>query len=83
MSPEYLWFYGWSALLAVLLFFPVSKLVWSLSVRRQQRKLERQLTEAELAGQIQRARFITIFLVIAFALLFNGNVFGFPGDAIK
>ena len=83
MSPEYLWFYGWSALLATMLFFPVSKLVWAMSVRRQQRKQERQLTEAELAGQMQRARFITIFLVIAFALLFNGNVFGFPGGTIK
>jgi len=80
MRPEYLWFFGWSALLAVLLFFPVSKLVWALSVKRQQRKLERQLTEAEVAGQMQRARFITLFLVILFALLFNGNVFGFPWD---
>ena len=79
MSPEYLWFFGWSALLATLLFFPVSKLVWSMSVRRQQRKLQRQLSEAELAGQMQRARFITFFLVVVFALLFNGNVFGFPG----
>ena len=75
-----MWFFGWSALLAVLLFFPVSKLVWALSVKRQQRKLERQLTEAEVAGQMQRARFITLFLVILFALLFNGNVFGFPWD---
>ena len=83
MSPEYLWFFGWSALLAILLFFPVSKLVWSLSVRRQQRKLERQFTQAEVAGQMQRARFITVFLVIAFALMFNGNVFGFPWDDIK
>ncbi len=80
MSSEYLWFYGWSALLAAMLYIPVSKLVWSLSVRRQQRKKKRQLTEAELAGQMQRARFITVFLVIFFALLFNGNIFGFPGE---
>ena len=79
MSSEYLWFYGWSTLLAVLLYFPVSKLVWTLSVRRRQRKQERQLTQAELAGQMQRARFITVFLVVLFALLFNGNIFGFPG----
>jgi hypothetical protein len=82
MSSEYLWFFGWSALLAAMLFFPVSKLVWTLSVRRQQRKLNRQLTEAELTGQMQRARFITLFLVMAFALLFNGNIFGFPEGAL-
>ena len=79
MCPEYLWFFGWSAVLAAMLFFPVSKLVWTLSTRRQERKRQRKLTEAEVSGQLQRARFITFFLVIVFALLFNGNIFGFPG----
>lgn len=78
MSQEHLWFYGWSALLAAMLFVPVSKLVWTLSVRRQERKLERKLNEKEIAGQLRRARFITFFLVIPFALLFNANVFGSP-----
>ncbi|MFQ5626874.1 MAG: hypothetical protein ACE5FM_09510 [Methyloligellaceae bacterium] len=79
MSPEYMWFFGWSALLAAMLFIPVSKLVWTLSIRRQQRKLERKLDEAEIAGQLKRARFISLFLVVVFALLFNANIFGFPG----
>lgn len=79
MDAQYVWFFGWSALLAAMLFFPVSKLVWTLSIRRQERKRKRKLDEAEITGQIQRGRFITFFLVIAFALLFNGNIFGFPG----
>ena len=79
MSPEYLWFFGWSVLLAAMLFFPVSKLVLTLSVRRQQRKLGRKLNDAEMSGQLQRARFLTFFLVIIFALMFNGNIFGYPG----
>ncbi len=79
MSPQYLWFFGWSVLLAAMLFFPVSKLVWTLSIRRQQRKLGRKLDETEVAGQLNRARFIAFFLVMAFALMFNGNIFGFPG----
>ena len=79
MTPQYLWFFGWSVLLAAMLFFPVSKLVWTLSVRRQQRKLQRTLDETEVAGQMKRARFISFFLVVAFALMFNGNIFGFPG----
>ncbi|MDA7947479.1 MAG: hypothetical protein MPJ78_08375 [Hyphomicrobiaceae bacterium] len=79
MNVQTLWFFGWSALLAALLFFPVSKLVWTLSVRRQERKLKRKLDDDEVKGQLNRARFITIFLVVAFALMFNGNMFGFPG----
>ncbi len=76
---QYLWFFGWSALLAFMLYFPVSKLVWTLSTRRQERKLKRKLNESELSGQLQRARFITFFLVVVFALMFNANIFGFPG----
>jgi len=79
MVPQYVWFFGWSVLLAVMLFFPVSKLVLTLSVRRQERKRKRKLDDAELSGQMQRARFITFFLVVVFALMFNANIFGFPG----
>ncbi|GAB4226683.1 MAG: hypothetical protein Kow0032_04670 [Methyloligellaceae bacterium] len=78
MSKEFIWFLGWSALLAAMLFLPVSKLVWTLSVRRQERKQQRKLEEAEIQGQLRRARFISFFLVIIFAVLFNLNVFGIP-----
>lgn len=78
MSMPLLWFLGWSALLAAMLFIPVSRLVWTLSVRRQERKLERKLDESEINGQLTRARFITLFLVAAFSVLFNYNVFGIP-----
>lgn len=74
-----MWFYGWSALLSAMLFIPISKLIWTLSIRRQQRKLGRFLDEAELAGQMKRARFISFLVIVPFAILFNGNVFGFPG----
>ncbi len=43
-----------------------------------ERKLDRKLSEQEIAGQLQRARFLTLFLVAPFALLFNYNVFGIP-----
>lgn len=78
MSMPLLWFLGWSALLAAMLFIPVSRLVWTLSVRRQERKLARRLDESELDGQLTRARFITLILVAAFSVLFNYNVFGIP-----
>lgn len=79
MVAQYVWFFGWSTLLAVMLFFPVSKLVCTLSIRRQERKQKRKLNDSEVTGQMQRARFITFFLVVVFALMFNVNIFGFPG----
>ena len=64
--------------LALLLFFPISKLVWTLSVRRLQRKLNRELNETELAGQMTRARFVSIFVSLLFSYLFCLNLIGLP-----
>lgn len=58
-------------LLALLLFLPASRLVWVLSVRRLERRLQRKLASDELAGQKQRARIISLPLVLVFSLLFN------------
>lgn len=66
--------------LALLLFFPITKLIWVISVRRLQRKLKRELNETELAGQMTRARFISIFVSLLFSYLFNLNLIGLPTD---
>ena len=77
---DIMWYFIFSvALLALLLFFPVSKLVWTLSVRRLQRKLQRELSPEEINGQLARARFITILIVLLFSVLFNLNSIGWPG----
>ena len=65
-------------ILALLLFFPITKLIWVISVRRLQRKLKRELNETELAGQMTRARFISIFVSLLFSYLFNLNLIGLP-----
>ena len=62
--------------LAALLFYPASKLVWVLSVRRMERKLERKLNERELVGQKHRAWFISVLLVLPFSYLFNLQLAG-------
>ncbi|HEB67886.1 MAG TPA: hypothetical protein ENI93_08055 [Gammaproteobacteria bacterium] len=67
-------------LLAILLFFPLSKLIWVLSVRRLQRRLARELTEEEIRGQLNRARFISIFVALIFSWLFNLNLIGMPAN---
>ena len=65
------YFVGSVLILAVLLYYPVSKLVWVLSVRRLQRKENRELSEVELQGQLNRARIIAVIMVLMFSYLFN------------
>ena len=77
-SPIYFWFSV--VVLAALLFWPVSKLVWVMSVRRQQRKLGRELGQEEIDGQLNRARFIAVLLALIFAFFFNLSLLGGMGN---
>lgn len=70
----------WVLLLAALLFWPMSKLVWVLSVRRLQRKLKRELDEGEIAGQMNRARVVSAFVSLLFSFLYNLSTLGMPGS---
>jgi len=65
-------------ILAALLFIPMSKLIWALSVRRMQKKINRELDNNEKDGQLSRARFISVFVSLAFSFLFNLNLIGLP-----
>ncbi len=75
-----LMFIVWVVLLAALLFWPMSKLIWVLSVRRLQRKLARELDARELDGQLKRARVISAFVSLLFAFLYNLSTIGLPGS---
>lgn len=68
----------WVLLLAGLLFWPMNKLVFVLSVRRLQRKLARDLNETEIAGQMNRARTLSVFLSLMFSFLYNLSTLGMP-----
>ena len=70
----------WVLALTALLFWPMSKLVWVLSVRRLQRKLARELDEKEISGQINRARVISIFVSLLFSFAYNLSTIGMPGS---
>jgi hypothetical protein len=78
MSP---WTYYWLsvAVLAALLFWPASRMIWVLSVRRLERKLGQPLSEPERAGQRQRARLIAIVVCTVFAALFNYQILDMAG----
>ena len=70
LQPEVI-FYIYVAALALLLIYPVSRMMWVLSVRRLQRKLTRELNAEELAGQKQRAYFLGFLVSMLFSFLFN------------
>lgn len=73
------YFYGSVLVLAAMLFLPVSRLVWTLSVRRLQRRTGTAPDDAQSRGQLVRARFIAALLCLAFSFLFNLNLLGSPG----
>jgi hypothetical protein len=70
MSP---WTYYWISvlILAGLLFWPASKLVWVLSVRRLERRRGQPLSDQERFGQLNRARFLAALICLMFSALFN------------
>ncbi len=76
-----LYFLGWVLVLALVLFFPVSKLIWVLSVRRLQRKERRELSSVELHGQLKRARMLAVIVSLLFSYLFNLTLGGSLGYA--
>jgi hypothetical protein len=66
--------------LAILLWFPASKLIWIVSVRRLQKKLRAEIPQAQIDGQYARARFIAIFVSLLFSFLFNAQLLGIPSN---
>lgn len=61
----------WTLALAAALWWPVSRLVWVLSVRRLERRLQRESSAAERAGQRRRAWILGAPIALGFAALFN------------
>ena len=61
--------------LVLLLYIPVNKMIYVLSVRRLSRKINSNLSETQLKGQLIRSRFITIILLFIFSCLFNFKIF--------
>ena len=60
--------------LAALLSWPASTLVWALSVRRLERKLGQPLSAQERLGQRNRSWFLAIILCMIFSALFNYQI---------
>ena len=61
-------------ILTLLLYYPVNKLIFVLSVRRLEKKTGKNLSIMEKSGQLKRSRFISIILILLFSCLFNINI---------
>ena len=72
MTSELLiWYMISSILMAVILFRPVKKLIFTQKVRKDMRKLKRELTEAEKKEIEKKIIPMTAFIVVTFAFIFN------------
>ena len=78
MSHTSFFLFCWAAL-AALLFLPVSRLIWVMSVRRIERRLGSALPGTERGAQLRRARVLAVFVVLAFSFLFNLQTLGPSG----
>lgn len=63
-------------LLVVLLYYPMYRLILTVSVGRLQKKKNAALDEAEIKGQSRRAHFITIILLPLFSYIYNTHLLG-------
>ena len=70
-----LWYWGSSLVLALLLFFPVEKMLWVLRIRSAERRLKRATNQEERDEERRKARSISGIIVISFSFLFNYTFF--------
>lgn len=75
MTP-WTWYWLSVVVLAALLFVPVTRMIWALSVRRLERRRRAMLSIDERRGQLSRARFVAFLLVALFSALFNFQILG-------
>lgn len=65
------WYGITSVVFGVLLYFPLRKFMLSLAVNRNQRKLNRALTEDEIIKLRKKLYVIAAVAAIAFAFIYN------------
>ena len=71
-----IWRWFSSVVLAALLFVPTKKLIFVQRVRKAERRLKRQMTEAERNELEKKTIPVTAFIVIIFSFLFNTVIMG-------
>ncbi|MBT4046021.1 MAG: hypothetical protein HOF11_21155 [Rhodospirillaceae bacterium] len=72
-QPQY-WLL-WGLILALLLFFPIRKIIWVMSIRRAQRK-GGPSDEAEQQRLFRRAGITAALLSFVFSIFYTNYLFG-------
>ncbi|MDA1099883.1 MAG: hypothetical protein O2967_12950 [Proteobacteria bacterium] len=72
-QPQY-WLL-WSLILALLLFIPIRKVIWVMSIRRAQRKGEA-ADAAEQQRLLRRASVTAALLSFVFSIFYTNYLFG-------
>lgn len=73
LSPQYQWL--WTVLLGLALFFPVRQLIWTLSVRREERKLGQPTDETRRRALKRRANITSVMLCFVFSVIYMQATF--------
>ncbi len=66
-----LWYGVSSLLLGILLFFPLRKLMLAMNINRQQRKLNRELTDEERERLKRKLTILAAVIAVTFAFFYN------------
>lgn len=73
-SPRYQWL--WTAVLGVALFFPTRRLIWVVSVRREERKTGQTTSEERRQSLKRRAGVTAALLCFVFSIFYVQILFG-------
>ena len=70
-----IWYGVSSLLLGILLFFPLRKLMLAMNINRNQRKLNRELTDEERERLHRKVTILAAFIAVTFAFFYNKYLF--------
>jgi hypothetical protein len=73
LSSQHQWL--WSVLLGLALFFPVRQLIWTLSVRREERKMGQPTDETRRGALKRRASVTSVLLCFVFSVIYMQATF--------
>ena len=72
-SSQYQWL--WTLVLGLALFFPVRQLIWTMSVRREERKLGEPTDESRRHALKRRATITSVLLCFVFSVIYMQAAF--------
>ena len=70
-AASVIWFWTTAWLLAILLYWPVHRLIWVMRVRRLEAKSGAKATDEEVAALRVKTRLAAGLIAVTFAYLFN------------